>query len=375
MTSDASFTDGWLLPDALFDGETLSTGRGVLLQDGVVKAIDTPPDGAPATPVDGTLSPGFFDIQVNGGGGVLFNAEQSKSALAQIAQGHAQGGTTHWLPTVITDAPEVMTACVDAIIDHHSTHGIAGIHIEGPHIALARKGTHKSRWIRDFEAETLAHVTRLRKAGIPTLITVAPEAMGDGDIQRLCDLGAIVSLGHTNASAEEAESALLEGAQLFTHLFNAMSQMGNRAPGVVGAAIASDAYCSVIADGYHVDDRMLGIAMRARPVADRMILVSDAMPTVGGPDTFNLYGQDIKLCDGRLVNSEGSLAGAHVTMLQSVKRTVDKLGQPLSEALKMATSTPATLMDVPRNIGRIEIGQRPQLIALDDALETVTFIT
>jgi N-acetylglucosamine-6-phosphate deacetylase len=384
MLNNASLPDGWVVADALFDGRALTVGGadgqrsgdlGVKIQNGHLTAVGTPPENAPVTRLTGTLCPGFFDIQINGGGGVLFNSDPTEKGLSTVAQAHKAGGTHHWLPTVITDAPAVLAACCDGAARSYGRHGVAGIHIEGPHIALARKGTHLGQWVRPFQSETLNHVARLRHRGIPVLITLAPEAVQPGDIRRLVGVGAVVALGHTNATAEQVETALEEGAALFTHLFNAMSQMENRAPGAVGAAITSDAFCSMIADGYHVDDRMLSIAIRARPEPDRMILVSDAMPTVGGPDQFSLYGQDIQLQNGRLINAQGSLAGAHVTMMQSVAHAVDKLGCSLQEALKMATSTPATLMGLADKIGGLHVGQPADLLVISDDLTSCKSLT
>jgi len=179
---------------------------------------------------------------------------------------------------------------------------------------------------------------------LPVMITLAPEAVQPGQIAELVGTGAIVSLGHTDSDAAGIRRALAEGANCFTHLYNAMSPMLNRAAGTTGAAINSTAWCGIICDGIHVADEMVALAIRARPVADRMFLVSDAMPTVGGSDSFLLYGQTIRLRNGQLVNEEGSLAGAHVTMADSVQRLVTVLGIDLQTALRMAISTPARVM-------------------------------
>jgi N-acetylglucosamine-6-phosphate deacetylase len=176
------------------------------------------------------------------------------------------------------------------------------------------------------------------------MITVAPEAVSLDQIREMAEIGVIVSLGHTDATAEQAMAAFQAGAGCVTHLFNAMSQIQNRAPGVVGAAINSDVYAGIICDGHHVADSLVGMAIRARPVPDRMFLVSDAMPTVGGSPAFTLYGQTISLDNGRLVNNEGSLAGAHVTMFQAVRRLVSHTGTSLETALRMGTSIPRAVL-------------------------------
>jgi N-acetylglucosamine-6-phosphate deacetylase len=240
-----------------------------------------------------------------------------------------------------------------------------GLHIEGPHLSLERRGTHSARWVRPFEAETLAHVRRLCGSGVFVKITVAPEAMAKGQIAELAAAGAVVSIGHSNATQAMTQAALAEGASCFTHLFNAMSPMQNREPGVTGAAINSQAYAGIICDGHHVADSMVGLACRARPVPGRMILVSDSMSTVGGSDRFTLYGEDIRLEGGRLVNAEGSLAGAHVTMAESVARLIRVVGLTPQDALTMAITAPASLCRRP-DLASIEGRDAGDILLLND---------
>lgn len=338
----------WILPDALFDGVELAFGRGLFLQGGhcqIVDAAGVPGAGA-VWRAAGILAPGFLDLQVNGGGGVLLNSDPTPAGALAIARAHRTTGTVAILATVITDLPEVTEAAAAAILATCGQGGIAGIHIEGPHISAARRGTHKSECIRPLDARTLATVARLRAGGVPVMITLAPEAVAPGQIRELVGQGVVVALGHSDATAARTRACLAEGAQTFTHLFNAMSPMQNREAGVTGAAINSDAYCSIICDGIHVAAEMLALAIRARPVADRMIIVSDAMPTVAGPDSYALYGQRITLRDGRLVNAEGALAGAHVTMRESLAFAVSRLAQTPEAALRMAITNPAALMGI-----------------------------
>lgn len=354
----------WLSPTRVFDGQTLHSGMAVRVENGVVSGLApaaTLPAGARVKPLSGTLSPGFFDIQINGGGGVLFNTSPHRDGLKTIAKAHHRLGTRHWLPTVITDAPAVLDAAVDAVLESYGDFGIAGIHIEGPHIAPARKGTHKQGFIRPFDARTLQALKRLRARGIPVLLTLAPEAVSAAQVAEIVALGVTVALGHTDATAREAEALLAAGARLFTHLFNAMSQMQSRAPGVTGAAINSRAYCSIIADGQHVDPAMLALACRARPLKDRMILITDAMPTVGGPDEFGLYGETVRLKAGRLINAQGALAGAH-TSLPEAMAVLQAAGVPLEETLRMATRNPAALMGL--EIGGLDGAKLANLVLL-----------
>ena len=331
-----------IVPDAVFDGKALRGAAALSVENGRIVGLSAAQSGDRR--ISGTVASGYVDLQVNGGGGVLFNADPTPEGIMAIAAAHRAFGTVAILPTLITDAPEVMDRAVSALLEVWGAPGIAGIHLEGPHISLAKRGTHAARFVRPLDVHTIAALERLRGEGVPVMLTLAPEVVPPAEITRLAEMGVIVSLGHSDATAEVAEAALAAGALCFTHLFNAMSQMQGRAPGVTGAAIASEAHVGVICDGHHVSDQMIALACRARPVRDRMFLVSDAMPTVGGPEEFQLYDMDIRVENGRLVNPEGALAGAHTTMADGVQRLVSHVGLSPEEALKMAITTPARLI-------------------------------
>ena len=336
----------WHKAPQIFDGFTLFQNHALCIENDQVTAScasGSLPFDATVVQHSGLLAPGLFDIQVNGGGGVLFNTSPSVDGIATICAAHRTLGTTALFPTVITDTANVLEAAAKACLDARNLPGMMGIHIEGPHISKTRRGTHEEALIRPLDEATFGVVRELREEGLPVLITLAPEAATQAQVEEMVSHGAIVSLGHSDATAPEARMLLEAGATAFTHLFNAMSQMQGRKPGVVGAAINSNAYCSIIADGIHVDPDMVQLAFRARPKPDRMIAISDAMPTVGGPDKFNLYGREIALEKGRLVNSEGSLAGAHLTALDAVRNLVG-YGIPLEIALRSARHNPASLM-------------------------------
>jgi len=357
----------WIAPDRLFDGERLREGLALRL-DGSRVADLAPLDPAmEARRVPGLLTPGYVDLQVNGGGGVLLNAEPTVQGMEAIAAAHRRLGTVALLPTLITDAPEVMDRATDAALAAKGRPGIVGIHLEGPHISVARRGTHAARFIRPLDDRTLAAVRRLREGGVPVLLTLAPEATVPGQIAALAAMGVIVSLGHSDATADQARAALAEGARTFTHLFNAMSPLSHRAPGLVGAALDSTVPVGLICDGIHVVDEVLGLSLRARPGPDLTYIVSDAMPTVGGPDHFRLYDMDLRVTDGRLVNPEGSLAGAHVTMAESVVRLVTRVGTEPEAALRMAVTVPARLIGR-SDLALIEGRDAADLLLLDDGL-------
>lgn len=358
--------DGWFSADTVFDGRDLRSDCAIQIVAGrvrdVVPMAKTPKNIAH---FKGIVSPGFVDLQVNGGGGVMLNSTPTAAGIGTIANAHRSLGTVAIMPTVITDHAEVLRQAAAAVIEAKTDAGIIGLHIEGPHIAMARRGTHAAEFIRPMDTQTIETIAHLRENDVTVMITVAPEAVTHGQIGTLTQMGAIVSLGHTDCSAKDIKAAIAAGARCGTHLFNAMSPMQGRAPGAVGALINSNCYTGIICDGHHVSDEMVGLAVRARPLPDRMFLVSDAMATVGGPDNFSLYDQVITLKDGRLINEEGNLAGAHVTQIEGVRRLVHHCGISLETALRMATSNPANC------VGRPELGQLigrsiDALILLDD---------
>lgn len=352
----------YLRPDAVFDGYTLRGDVTLQIAGGIVRPIASSPQDSQW--ISGIVAAGFVDLQVNGGGGVLLNATPTVGGLRRIAAAHRGFGTVALLPTVITDAPEVLAAAADAVIANAGADGILGLHIEGPHIAAAKRGTHAARHIRPMDELTLDIVARLRAAGHTVIITVAPEACPSEGIAALASMGAVVSIGHSDSDAATVANALSAGASCGTHLFNAMSQMTARDAGVAGGLLHGGAYAGIICDGHHVADQMIALALRAQKIPDRLFLVSDAMPTVGGPDRFTLYGDEIRLEAGRLVNAEGRLAGAHLTQAAGLARLVDKIGVDTASALQMVTTIPAKVIDRP-DLARIEGRSPADLVLLD----------
>ncbi|WP_210529028.1 N-acetylglucosamine-6-phosphate deacetylase [Rubellimicrobium arenae] len=355
----------WIAPARVFDGERLQDGLALRLDGSRVADVAPLDPRMEARPVPGLLTPGYVDLQVNGGGGVLLNADPTLEGMEAIAAAHRRLGTVALLPTLITDAPEVLDRAAEAAIAARGRPGILGLHIEGPHISVARRGTHAARFIRPLDDRSLDVLRRLRAEGVTVLITLAPEATSPGQVAALAAMGVIVSIGHSDASADQARAALAEGAGTFTHLFNAMSPLTHRAPGVVGAALGSYVPVGLICDGIHVVDEVLALALRARPAPDLFYAVSDAMPTVGGPDRFRLYDMDLRVEDGKLVNPEGNLAGAHVTMAESVARLVARVGVAAETALRMAVTVPARLVGRP-DLAAIEGRDAADLFLLDE---------
>lgn len=360
--------DWWLCPDGVFDGSVLRRDQCLRISGGTIAEFATKaavPAGALVWKTPLTATPGFFDLQVNGGGGVLLNNNPTPDSVLAIARAHAATGTVSLLPTVITDRPDTIRRAAMAVLECKGKSGVRGIHIEGPHISEQKRGTHRAEYIRPFDAETLDLVTLLRERGLPVLLTLAPECVPTGTIAQLTGLGVVVSAGHSAAVGNQVDAALGEGLRMFTHLFNGMSQMTQREPGVAGAALDSDAWCGIIADGHHVHPHVLRLAFRARPLRDRMVLVSDAMPTWNGPDAFELYGATLRVRDGRLVNQEGSLAGAHIDMASAVEYLAS-VGVDREEALCAATRTPAEAIGLPDRAPALSEGMSESALVFVD---------
>jgi N-acetylglucosamine-6-phosphate deacetylase len=356
----------------LFDGEAMIDDGALVIEDGAIVALtpfaERPRDSESHDLGGGVLSPGLIDWQVNGGGGVLFNADPTVEAIAAIVAAHRGDGTTSLLPTLITDAPQKLEAALAAAAEAQKTvPGALGIHVEGPFIDLRRKGAHPLAFIR---AMTRRDADRLiaAKAGV-MVVTLAPAAVSSNLIALLARSGIIVSIGHSEATAEEAQAAFKAGASAVTHLYNAMSQLGHRQPGLVGAALADPAIlCGFIADGHHVHEAAARVAFNAKGV-EGIALVSDAMPpAAGGPKTFYLEGGRVTQVGTRLTLDDGTLAGAAITLMDAVRYVTATLGVDLADALKMATLTPARLLRVDDRIGRLRPGLRADLVHIGDDL-------
>jgi len=319
----------------------------------------------------GLLLPGFIDIQVNGGGGVLFNDSPTPAAIATIGAAHRRFGTTGFLPTLISDELSVVGAALEATraAMKQKTPGVLGVHIEGPYLNTEQRGIHDASRLRRMDEDGLALLTSLGAGR--TLVTLAPEVAGAAMIRRLAAAGVVVSAGHTNATYAQALAGLEAGMSGFTHLFNAMSPIASRAPGVVGAALSDPrSWCGIIVDGRHVDPVVLKLALRCRPV-ERFILVTDAMPCVGtNLRSFTLQNKVITVRDGACFDSRGRLAGSDLDMAGAVRNAVNLLGLDLADASRMASRNPAEFLGLGGEMGRIAPGYRADLVLLDDDLAT-----
>lgn len=336
----------------IFDGQNLLDDHAlVAFRDGRVNVepLLAVPTQCPTESLDGgVISPGFVDLQINGGGGVMFNDDQSVDALRTIAQAHASIGTSMLLPTLITDTPDKTRDAIEAVAQaiEQRVEGIAGIHLEGPHLSVARKGAHDPNLIRQMTDEDLKVVLAAAERLPNVMITVAPENTTNTQIRKMADAGIVVSLGHTDANFETCISAFEAGAACVTHLFNAMSQLGNREPGLVGAALArDDIYAGLIADGIHVHPSTIRIALAARASADKIFLVTDAMATAGSQiESFILNDRSVVRKDGRLTLDNNTLAGADLEMAQALSVMKQAVGEDTSRAISRATTIPASLL-------------------------------
>jgi N-acetylglucosamine-6-phosphate deacetylase len=356
----------------IFDGERVLSGRALIVDDGrIADVIDAAgiPAGMPRQELAGGLiAPGFIDLQVNGGGGVMLNDAPTVAAMAAISAAHRRFGTTGMLPTLVTDTEAATTAAISAAAEAVRTvPGVLGLHLEGPHLAAARRGAHLAALMRPLDAADVARLKQAHAAIGTLLVTVAVEQAPPDLIRELAAAGIVVSLGHSDASHEAATAAIRAGAHSVTHLFNAMSQLGSRAPGLVGAALdAGEAWCGIIADGHHVHPATLRLALRSKRGPGRLLLVTDAMATVGSTgDSFLLNGRLAQRRDGRLVLDDGTLAGSDIDMSAAVRYAVDHLDLSRDEALRMASLYPAQVIGHDDRRGRIAPGFAADLVHLD----------
>jgi N-acetylglucosamine-6-phosphate deacetylase len=354
-----------LAPTELFTGDGIVHDATVHIDGG--RIVDIASGIAhDAVKLNGLLAPGFIDVQVNGGGGVLFNDAQTVDTLATIAAAHRQFGVTGFMATLISDERDKAARAIEAVGEamRAGVDGLLGLHLEGPWLSEPRRGVHPAKFLRQIDEEDLEVLTR--KQPFPVMVTVAPEQISPLAISKLIDAGVIVSLGHTAAAAENVETAVDAGATGFTHLFNAMPPMEGRNPGPLGVALGRrECWAGIILDGIHVHPASARAALAAK-TADRLVLVSDAMATIGSAqNSMTLFGEAITVRGGALRTETGTLAGAHLELSGAVRNAMSMLHASREDALRMASATPADFMKVGHERGRLAPGYRADMVLLD----------
>lgn len=353
--------------------DTILNDNAVIVENGRIRelcSIEPLPKGIDQRRVEGLLAPGFIDVQVNGGGGVLFNETTTVEGIRAIGAAHRKFGTTGFLPTLITDTREKMVEAVEAVREGLAAGvpGLLGVHLEGPFLNPERKGVHDPKYMRPIEDEDLRIMTSLG-AG-KTLVTLAPEIVPMQSISRLAKAGVIVSAGHTAASYELIQEARRHGLRGFTHLFNAMPPLIGREPGPVGAALDDfEAWLSLIVDFHHVSAASLRVAVHAKGGSHRIILITDAMPSVGTSlETFKIQDRNVFRRNGRLTTADGTLAGSDLDMATAVRNTIRQLDVFPPTAFRWASETPAEFLGLGAELGKIASGHRANLVLLDENL-------
>lgn len=346
----------------LFDGEQSKKNQTLVIKNGTIDQIFE--NISSKSVKNHLLIPGYIDLQVNGGGGLLFNDSPTAETISTIAKVHQTFGTTAWLPTLVTDSFERMQTAADAIAQsiNSDSSGVIGIHFEGPFLSKIKKGVHQESLIREMSTAEFDLLTRQDIGKV--LLTIAPENFSNDSIKRLTQAGVIISIGHSNASFKQTNQALQAGATSFTHLFNAMSAFESREPGVVGAALLDkESTAGIILDGIHVHPYS---ARLAATMKNNLYLVTDAMPPVGSKlEDFEFFGKKIKRQGNRLVDNDDRLAGSTLNMHQAVNNAVSMLDIDFFSAIKMATINPAKTLGLEKTHGKIAVGQRANMILLD----------
>ena len=358
-----------LIGAQLFSGKEFFDNRALLI-DGeniidIINEYDIPKNFEIQKLNGGILSPGFIDLQVNGGGGKLFNNSPDKESLNTIIEAHQHFGTTSIMPTVISDSLNVLKRCTTTISEEiENNKSLLGVHIEGPFFNVKYRGVHQKQYINTINSDYLNLFENLKD--FPVMLTLAPECISTKQLKHLKSLGFKILAGHTDASYDQLEEAIKYGLDGFTHLFNAMGQISAREPGVVGSALTFDnTAASIIVDLHHVHPSLIQMAYKQKPQG-KLFFVSDSMATIHhGEPSFELYDEIVSESKGRIINSEGKLAGSSITQIDAIKNAYQSCNIPLNEALAMASRYPAEYLGVANYLGSLKSGYRADLTHFD----------
>ena len=357
----------------LFTGENFLENKALLIEDkyiaGIVGKANIPKNFEIQKLNGGILSPGFIDLQVNGGGGKLFNNSPDKESLNTIIEAHQYFGSTSIMPTVISDSLNILQKCTETISNEiNNNHSLLGVHIEGPFFNAKYRGVHQKKYINTINASYLSLFEKLDE--FPVMITLAPECISIKQLKYLKSLGFKILAGHTDASYDQLEEAIKYGLDGFTHLFNAMGQISAREPSVVGSAFDFDeTSASIIVDLHHVHPSLINLSFKQKPKG-KLFFVSDSMATINhGEPSFELYDEMVSESNGRIINSEGKLAGSSITQIDAIKNAYQKCNIPLESAIAMATLYPAQYLGVSHYIGQLKQGHRADLAHFDSGFK------
>ncbi|OXX69379.1 N-acetylglucosamine-6-phosphate deacetylase [Vibrio sp. V03_P4A6T147] len=353
----------------IYTGSDVLVDHAVIINNELIEAVcsiaDLPQDIATQDLNGANLSPGFIDLQLNGCGGVMLNDEVTATTMQTMHKANLKSGCTSFLPTLITSSDEDMRKAISAAREYHSQYKnqSLGLHLEGPYLNVMKKGIHSVDFIRPSDDNMIA--TMCENSDVIAKVTLAPEHNNPEHIERLVKAGIVVSIGHTNATYTEARKSFESGITFATHLFNAMTPMVGREPGVVGAIYDTpEVYAGIIADGFHVDYANIRIAHKIK--GEKLVLVTDATAPAGANmDYFIFVGKKVYYRDGKCVDENGTLGGSALTMIEAVQNTVEHVGIALDEALRMATLYPAKAIGVDHKLGRVKKGMVANLTAFD----------
>jgi len=344
----------------IYTTQAVLTDHAVIIENDLIKNIVATSDlNSDIEKIDlngANLSPGFIDLQLNGCGGVMLNGAETQETLEIMQAANLKSGTTSYLPTFITDADEGIKRVLDVARNYmaNTKNEVLGLHLEGPYLSLEKKGIHRQEFIRKPDSDMINLISE--NSDIVAMLTLAPENCPAEVVKQLSDSNIVVSLGHTNATYAQAKVAIENGATCATHLFNAMTAVAGREPGVVGAIYDNDIYAGVIVDGFHVAYENIRISKKI--MGEKLFLVTDATAPAGANiDSFDFVGTTVYYKDGKCFGADGTLGGAAVTMIESIEQMVKFVGVELKEAIRMATLYPAKAISVDNKLGSIEAGK------------------
>jgi len=361
----------------IYTTQSILTNHAIVVDEKVIKSITPVVDlDVSIQQIDlkgENLCPGFIDLQLNGCGGVMFNNQISEQTLEVMQAANLRSGCTSYLPTLITSSDDDMKTALEVTRNFmlKTENEVLGLHLEGPYLSLQKKGIHRAEFIRSPDTNMVDLICK--NADIVTKVTVAPENTSSAVIRQLSQAGIVVSMGHTNATYQQAKQAIDDGASFATHLFNAMTPMTGREPGVVGAIYDNDIYAGIIVDGFHVAYENVRISKKI--MGDKLILVTDATAPAGADiEQFDFVGTTVYYKDGKCFGADGTLGGAAVTMIESIEQSVKYVGIELDEAIRMATLYPAKAISQQHKLGSIESGKVANLAVFNDQYQVTATV-